>query len=240
MKKKLLIISSGLTLIAGISTSANAALATDSVVLNFNSGVATTSVSSTVFVKSGSYFGMDRNGDSEISASERIALVQNDGLFIGQSQLATGSHSGAPDGSESPGIDKPWSFVGNTGMSLTRSPVNILSDDGVGNVTLDFSGWGVTWNGVGFIPLGSGARQSGFTDGVARVSCSVDCSDGDSYTLDYFASAPSLCGGCGKDGTGYALHLEGTISSVPVPAAIWLFGSGLLGLVGVARRRRAL
>ncbi len=29
-----------------------------------------------------------------------------------------------------------------------------------------------------------------------------------------------------------------TVSAVPVPAAAWLFGSGLLGLVGVARRRR--
>ncbi len=27
-------------------------------------------------------------------------------------------------------------------------------------------------------------------------------------------------------------------SPVPVPAAVWLFGSGLLGLVGIARRRR--
>ena len=27
------------------------------------------------------------------------------------------------------------------------------------------------------------------------------------------------------------------VSAVPVPAAVWLFGSGLLGLVGVARRR---
>jgi hypothetical protein len=25
---------------------------------------------------------------------------------------------------------------------------------------------------------------------------------------------------------------------IPVPAAVWLFGSGLLGLVGVARRRK--
>ena len=28
-----------------------------------------------------------------------------------------------------------------------------------------------------------------------------------------------------------------TVSAVPVPPAVWLFGSGLLGLVGVARRR---
>lgn len=29
------------------------------------------------------------------------------------------------------------------------------------------------------------------------------------------------------------------VSAIPVPAAIWLFGSGLLGLVGVARRKSA-
>ena len=28
-----------------------------------------------------------------------------------------------------------------------------------------------------------------------------------------------------------------TVSAVPVPAAVWLFGSGLIGLVGFARRR---
>jgi len=28
-----------------------------------------------------------------------------------------------------------------------------------------------------------------------------------------------------------------SVSAVPVPAAVWLFGSGLLGLVGIARRR---
>ena len=29
------------------------------------------------------------------------------------------------------------------------------------------------------------------------------------------------------------------VSAVPIPAAVWLFGSGLLGLVGVARRKKA-
>lgn len=28
-----------------------------------------------------------------------------------------------------------------------------------------------------------------------------------------------------------------TVTAVPVPAAVWLFGSGLLGLIGVARRK---
>ena len=28
-------------------------------------------------------------------------------------------------------------------------------------------------------------------------------------------------------------------TAVPVPAAVWLFGSGLIGLVGIARRKKA-
>jgi hypothetical protein len=35
----------------------------------------------------------------------------------------------------------------------------------------------------------------------------------------------------------WAVH-DGNVSTVPVPAAVWLFGSGLLGLIGVARRKK--
>ena len=37
---------------------------------------------------------------------------------------------------------------------------------------------------------------------------------------------------------GWAVR-AGDVGAVPVPAAVWLFGSGLLGLVGVARRKKA-
>ena len=37
---------------------------------------------------------------------------------------------------------------------------------------------------------------------------------------------------------GFQPFFAGRLTQVPVPAAVWLFGSGLLGLVGVARRRR--
>ena len=39
----------------------------------------------------------------------------------------------------------------------------------------------------------------------------------------------------------YHVYLEGTMttSSVPVPAAVWLFGSGLFGLIGIAKRKKA-
>ena len=37
---------------------------------------------------------------------------------------------------------------------------------------------------------------------------------------------------------GFHPAFTGNLTQVPVPAAVWLMGSGLLGLVGVARRRR--
>jgi len=37
----------------------------------------------------------------------------------------------------------------------------------------------------------------------------------------------------------FAFQIAGDVSAVPVPAALWLFGSGLIGLVGLARRKKA-
>ena len=71
--------------------------------------------------------------------------------------------------------------------------------------------------------------------------------DGDLYTgfytidLDFdmenwaFANNGSLDGRYQHDGN---IFNSLFVSNVPVPAAVWLFGSGLLGLVGMARRKK--
>jgi hypothetical protein len=42
----------------------------------------------------------------------------------------------------------------------------------------------------------------------------------------------------GLDGE-YIVNLTGAQFVVPIPAALWLFGSGLLGLIGISRRKKA-
>jgi len=47
-------------------------------------------------------------------------------------------------------------------------------------------------------------------------------------------------GCCSKVDSFYAWAVQsGDVSTVSVPAAVWLFGSGLLGLVSVAKRKMA-
>ena len=79
----------------------------------------------------------------------------------------------------------------------------------------------------------------------------------DFFSLDFLAVPPPSVsnlaigigtGGLWQDAAGVAianadLSYNGasvTVGAVPVPAAAWLFGSGLIGLVGIARRKTQL
>lgn len=223
--KKLVIGSAVAAALSMGATSAHAALASNAV-LDFadgnyvcNAGAGTyPNCSYGTNVPTGSYFGMDTSGDGVIQNGEKNALTSaGTGVTLGTAQ-AIGE------------IDMTWSFGGNPGNHYTTVASTVVSASG-NTASIDMSGWTVNWNG-GDIDMGQGAN--------ATVTCAVDCSVGDSFTLNYAATVPSG----GFAGFGYTLYLEGTIaegavSAVPVPAAVWLFGSGLIGLAGIARRRKA-
>jgi hypothetical protein len=57
------------------------------------------------------------------------------------------------------------------------------------------------------------------------------------YTLTWSNPYSVLVGESIISGTA-SVSLSGTATLVPVPAALWLLGSGILGLAGIARRRR--
>ena len=104
--------------------------------------------------------------------------------------------------------------------------------DGFGKFDIRLAGRGnartdnlsFTVNGVSLSDFGSlfSAQVAGFewckTDEEERNKKRRWCSDRDCVTSAYFAGSMPA-------------------SPVPVPAAVWLFSSGLLGLIGVARRK---
>jgi len=167
---------------------------------------------------------------------ERVGMTpgSDGGLLVGQTQLANDPSYVLP--SLSP-FDSPWGFCGIAGVHQSTSPVNILNDDGLGAVQLDFSGWGALWNN-NVISLGEDSINFAIETGVGSVTSGVDCSYGDTFALDYAAQVTDGA----FIGVYWGLHLEGTVydvvAVVPVPAAVWLFGSGLVALVGLAGRRK--
>lgn len=199
-------------------------------------------------IVSGSYFAMDQNGSGSFTLNEKVpmALGPDGGVILGQAQSASGSHTGVPNGSETPGLDQPWNYFGNTGMHFTtNNGVTVRADD-----NLDFTGWRVAWNRIPEINMGGDPANFGLTDNLGYTAILCDnagdgnfvagaslCNNGDRFTLDYRARVPKG-DPSNFGGVLYGLYLEGTVSAVPVPAAAWLFGSGLLGLLSVARRKR--
>ncbi len=56
---------------------------------------------------------------------------------------------------------------------------------------------------------------------------------------DFYFDVSAFSDGVELNSSRSAYTSSTVVSAVPVPAAVWLFGSGLLGLIGVARRKRA-
>lgn len=174
----------------------------------------------------GSYFAIDANLDGVLQASEKTAITAgyDGGLIIGSAQFPANLLDPNIRVLPGAGIDAPWQYYGEMGWHETHSPVTVLNEYGV-TKELDFSGWTVNFNGT---------RHDLGADLIATLMCETQfCADGERFTLDYSTFVPN-----GFTRPRYTLHLEGTISAVPVPAAAWLFGTGLISLAGMARRKK--
>lgn len=180
---------------------------------------------STLSIDSGSYFEfLDTSG----TPFGQISITGIDGVMLGSSQ----SHDFSFTGDR---IDD-FMFLGAYGMHYTTSNTNVINSSG-NTATIDFSGWSWAFNGAAAsFNLGSGSWGTN-PDGIAEIICNVDCGNGDTYTLYYTATSGDEPSGFAN--LTYELHLTGTVSAVPVPAAVWLFGSGLIGLIGVARIKKS-
>ena len=63
------------------------------------------------------------------------------------------------------------------------------------------------------------------------------------FTNSLFTCTSSLDTGqgfCTLGATDLDWRLEGIMTTVPILTTVWLFGSGLLGLLGISRRKNAL
>lgn len=183
-------------------------------------------ISNSVQPSSGSWVTMEMGGPGLWSYS---AIEGINGINLGTIQQSDTIPSGNID---------IWEFFGGSAAHQTSSPITILSDDNSGNVTLDFSGWNFIQPTI--LGHGSTPAEIGFngSNTIANMTCSNNCSNGESYTLDLTSSIPLWFYDLGNTSPlPYQLHLEGTISSVPLPASFWLFSSGLLGLISLLRTK---
>ena len=128
------------------------------------------------------------------------------------------------------------------GVSGWRLPNADVDGDGT---VVDCFGGGVTGcadNEMGFLYWEEGittVAPSPFTDVRSGVYWSSTESGSDTSRAWAFGFNMGNQATNSKTGTNYAWAVrKGDVGTVPVPAAIWLFSSGLLGLVKFARRKK--
>ncbi len=166
-----------------------------------------------------------------------------------------------PDPAAAPDADNPLGFVDPDQYNLVSfHGADVLSAEGkcgILNPDWSFSAAGAVGNK--FTALTSdtdqasceangGTWQTAAFAGYAFIMRADGIRVVEAVDYDQYTDLPDLSTtsrGTVIDGVVYNMDENGNLvaisdlSAVPVPAAVWLFGSGLLGLLGVARRRKA-
>ncbi len=120
--------------------------------------------------------------------------------------------------------------------TISGGPIPSGVLDNINNtIAMDLSSFFGNWGDVD-IDFGTG-KNDGITSALATGTWNPVTG---AYSMTWMSTVANTVGGpCLPTNCVAQFTFEGTASHVPIPAAIWLFGSGLLGLLGVARRRKA-
>lgn len=143
----------------------------------------------------------------------------------------------APSGDEGPLSMVDYGYGAAPFADIVNDPTDLASH---GIFDTWFEVWAVNINTGGTIcnsdPDDASDCTSGFIEFIDINITSLD----DGLHIDLFrCSEGSIAGDDCTVGGGDFAPFSHDATYVPVPAAVWLFGTGLLGLVGVARRRTA-
>ena len=130
----------------------------------------------------------------------------------------------------------PISYSFNDGVqTLTENSINVVTEifefstDGSGIITL----WNVDIRTNHPSNVGETDTQKIITTTASGVSDIGGVETCITYDIDRDRCATIT------DDRGFNRNNPGTWAVVPIPSALWLFGSGLLGLIGIARRKNA-
>lgn len=153
-----------------------------------------------------------------IAAAGPSTNAPGDQIVFGYS---TGTLTTAKYGTIDTAIGNAQTFAGVIQTDLVNSSTASSASDGYGTFSVTASQW-----------------QHGFSGGINTVSTAGLNGALTLYSLVSTTGNPSVTNTAEQitlTSTGFTTNL----TSTPLPAAAWLLGSGLLGLIGVGRRRRA-
>ena len=135
---------------------------------------------------------------------------------------------------DSAGGRTDWSFYESLEGAVDEfgNPIANVSD---GNTT--------SINLTGTSLIGDGSTTGTFTLNVSDPTLITLKAGSDNYLWYYFspiAQGENVSGewNLPSDSTAALSTISAYTTVVPVPAAVWLFGSGLIGLIGFARRKK--
>jgi len=183
-------------------------------------------VGNSLFFQPTDFVALSENGEGSVSASEILNIIVKsitDGYVISDVAMAEeGDYI-------QNGTAASVAAGGRLGVTSNTTTCGIFSckDASVFNVGgfADTGGANVAWTGGTTVALGDTVGWGSDTD--LSVSFENDLS-ANTLNVGEKAQIAKKFGAIGL-----------VVNPVPVPAAVWLFGSGLLGLAGIARRKKA-